>query len=289
MIQFQIKSLAKKIKFFCERVPEAIKTLSGSKKHSDLYCDQAPHPQNILNLFENEWASKFPAPYNQLKAGQSELFNDPRLHWALGVAGDVKGKNILELGPLEGAHSYFLQKHGASVISIEANPRAYMKCLAVKQILNLDNVQFLYGDFTKYLAGDVPSFDLCVACGVLYHMRNPIELIAQVAKCSPKVFMWTHYYDPEICRKHPHLKRNLNEHVVAEHEGFTHTLFKHHYGPKSGKKFFGGPAAYSNWLTREDILDACRHFGFKQIQVSPEHDTPDHVNGPSFAFVASKS
>jgi Protein of unknown function (DUF1698) len=288
MLQFQIKSLAKGVKFFCERFPDALNNLAGNKKHVDLYCDQAPHPQNILDLFENEWVGKLPPPYDHLAAGQSELFNDSRLNWALEVAGDIKGKNILELGPLEGAHSYLLQKHGASVVAIEANPRAYMKCLAVKQILNLDQVQFLYGDFIKYLNGRPPAFDFCIACGVLYHMRNPIELIAQIAKCAPSVFMWTHYYDPEICRKHPKLKYNVNERFEADHEGFKHTLFKHHYGPKSRKKFFGGPAPYSHWLTREDILEGCKYFGFNRIEISKEHDTPHHVNGPSFAFVASR-
>lgn len=289
MVQFYLKSFAKQIKFFCDRIPDAINVLSGRQKNIDLYCDQAPHPQNILDLFKGEWVSKFPQPYDHLVAGKSELFDDSRLDWVIDLVGDIKGKNILELGPLEGGHAYTLQKYGASIISIEANPRAYLKCLAVKQVLNLDRVQFLYGDFAKYLNGKVPSFDLCVACGILYHMRNPMELIAKIAKCSPKIFMWTHYYDPVICRKHPALKNNINEQTSCDYEGFKHTLFKHRYGPKRTKKFFGGPAAYSQWLTREDILEGCKHFGFTNIQISKKHDTPHHVNGPSFAFLASKS
>lgn len=288
MIQLQIKALAKRIKFFCERIPDVFNALSGNKKHIDLYCEQAPHPQNILDLFENEWASKFPAPYDHLKAGKSELFNDSRLNWAFEVIGDVKDKTVLELGPLEGGHAYLLQKNGASVVSIEANPRAFLKCLAVKQLLNLDQVQFLYGDFTKYLSQSSPAFDLCVASGVLYHMCNPIELIAQIANCAPKIFIWTHYYDPTICQKHVSLKYNLKESIPYDYKGFKHTLYKHHYGPKNRKKFFGGPAVHSHWLTRKDILEGCQYFGFDHIEISKEHDTPNHINGPSFAFVASK-
>lgn len=289
MVHPNIKMLAKRMKSVYDRFPEAFRVLSGSKnKHMDLYSDQSPHPQNILNLFENEWASKFPAPYDHLKAGKIELFNDSRLNWALSLVGDMKGKNVLELGPLEGGHAYTLQKQGASVISIEANPRAYLKCLAVKQLLGLDQVQFLYGDFTKYLNDNPPDFDFCVACGVLYHMRNPVELIAQVASCSPKMFMWTHYYDPEICPKHPILQYNLKKSTASEHEGFEHKLYHHHYGFTGGTKFFGGNAAYSNWLPREDILGACRHFGFNHIEINKEFDTPNHVHGPAFAFVASK-
>lgn len=290
MIQFQLKSIAKKVKYFFERIPDAFDSLSGKKKHMDLYCDQAPHPQNIVDLFQNEWVGKFPAPYGHLVAGKLELYNDSRINWALDVVGEIKGKKILELGPMEGAHSYLLQKHGAaSVIAIEGNPRAYMRCLAVKQILNLNRVEFLYGDFTKYLKGNPISFDLCLACGVLYHMQNPIELIANISKSSSKVFVWTHYYDPTICRMHSSLKYNLHEYFQSDYEGFKHTLFKHHYGPKSHKWFFGGPAPFSHWLTKEAILDGCKYFGLKHIEISKEHDEPHHVNGPAFAFVASKS
>jgi len=289
MILSDVKMIARRVKSFYGRIPEAWRLLAGKKnKYIDLYADQAPNPQNILDLFEDEWASKFPSPYEHLKAGHVELFNDQRILWALEVIGDIKGNKILELGPLEGGHAYTLQKHGASVISIEANPRAFLKCLAVKQMLNLDQVEFLYGDFTKYLEGEVPIFDLCVACGVLYHMRNPVELIAQVAKCAPKMFMWTHYYDSEICKNNLGLKYNLKTSKINDHQGFKHTLYQHQYGFTGGKKFFGGPAAYSNWLSREDILEACKHFGFNRIDIAKEFDSPDHIHGPAFAFFASK-
>jgi hypothetical protein len=288
-MQIYLRKAAKRLKLISNRSLEALRVLSGSKQSKmDCYSDKAPHPQNILDLFENEWASKFPIPYDQLKAGKIELFSDSRLEWALSLAGDITGKQVLELGPLEGGHSYMLQQHGASVIAIEANPRAYLKCLAVKQILNLDQVQFLYGDFTKYLDQKVPFFDLCVACGVLYHMRHPVELIAQISKCASKMFVWTHYYDNKICSKHPKLKNNLKTHVSADCQGFKHRLHKHNYGVTGGTKFFGGPAAYSNWLNREDILEACNYFGFKNIEICAEHDTLDHVHGPAFAFFASK-
>lgn len=289
MAYSNFKYMAKRVKSVCERFPEALRILYGSKnKYKDLYSDRSPHPQNILNLFEGEWASKFPTPYEHLQAGKIELFNDNRLNWALGVVGSMNGKKVLELGPLEGGHAYMLQKGGASVISVEANPRAYLKCLAVKQILNLDQVEFLYGDFTKYMEENTNEFDFCVASGVLYHMRNPVELIAQVAKNSSRMFMWTHYYDPEICKKHYELQYNFNQHKSGEYQGFHHTLHHHYYGFTGGTKFFGGSAAYSHWLSREDILGACRYFGFNHIQISKEFDTPNHVHGPAFAFVASK-
>lgn len=285
----QIHALSTSLKSLYYRLAPAYEILIGKKKGNlDQYTDQVPDPQNILDIFKEEWVSKFPEPFNHLKAGNMELFNDSRLEWALKQMGDIKGKKVLELGPLEGGHSYTLQKHGAQVVAVEANPRAYLRCLATKQILNLNHVDFLYGDFTKYLNDENLSFDVCVACGVLYHMCHPVELISQLAKSSSKVFIWTHYYDPVVCEENPRLTLNFKEQSKCEYAGFKHTVYKHNYGITSGKKFLGGPARYSNWLSREEILGACKYFGFEHIQISPEHDCPKHIHGPSFAFVASK-
>ena len=67
-----------------------------------------------------------------------------------------------------------MQKAGASkVISVEANNREFLKCLIVKQMLDLKNVKFLFGDFNRYLEQQERRFDVVVASGVLYHMTNP--------------------------------------------------------------------------------------------------------------------
>jgi SAM-dependent methyltransferase len=80
---------------------------------------------------------------------------------------------VLELGPLEGGHSFMFERLGArEVIAIEANPRAYLKCLIIKELLDLRRVRFLCGDFLEYLRADGTDFDLVFASGVLYHMRN---------------------------------------------------------------------------------------------------------------------
>ena len=45
----------------------------------------------------------------------------------------VDGRRVLELGPLEGGHSYMLQRAGAArVLAIEANTRAFLKFYAIR-------------------------------------------------------------------------------------------------------------------------------------------------------------
>ena len=103
------------------------------------------------------------------KPGASPLFEDPRITWAMDTLGIPEGQRILELGPLEAGHSYMLQRAGArDIISIEANTRAFMKCLCVKELLDLHRVHFLLGDFVSYLKQDTSRYDAVMASGVLY-------------------------------------------------------------------------------------------------------------------------
>jgi hypothetical protein len=284
-----LKALKKRSKNFFNRFQEAFNILFATRKGKlDKYITTIPSHQNALDLFQEEWISRFPEPLQSLKAGEAALFEDSRIEWVLNQLGGVKEKKVLELGPLEGGHAYMLQRQGASsIISIEANPKAYLRCLIVKEILNLDRVQFLCGDFMEYLRQDSNQFDLCVASGVLYHMCSPVELIALAAKRSTHLFLWTHYYDREICKKNMLLWPRFPTHSEACYEGFKHALYRYQYkSARSWNTFCGGPAPFSNWLTRLDILNCCKHFGFKQIAIS--HDTPDHPHGPSFALLASK-
>jgi hypothetical protein len=250
------------------------------------YSQKYPDPQHALNLFKNEWISCLPAPFQHLKAGEYPLFEDARIEWAIQRL-CVENKMILELGPLEGGHSYMLQKHGAfSVTAIEANPRAYLKCLMVKELMRIDKVEFLFGDFNEYLRTCPKSFDVCFASGVLYHMKNPIELLALIAERCSELFLWTHYYDPEICQNWI-LRSKFSAPYLNEVKGYKHTLYPYKYGhARSWSKFIGGPAKTSSWLSRKDILGALCHFGFSEIHVDFEELNSPH--GPSFALVAKR-
>lgn len=253
----------------------------------DQYVKSAPNSQNALDIFSGEWASKFPEPFADLKAGSSQLFEDPRISWAAEQLGGVKGKNVLELGPLEGGHTYMLERLGAaSILSIEANTRAYLKCLIVKEILELKRPHFLCGDFVDYLRNNNKRFDVAIASGVLYHMKNPAELIALLSRVTDKMFIWTHYYDREIISKNPLIPENKFGNITTfEYDGFQHELHRYEYDTAlDSMGFCGGSDMFSNWMKREDILACVEHFGFNDIQVSFDH--PEHPNGPAFALSA---
>lgn len=247
------------------------------------YVSTEPTPQAAIDIFRDEWSSHFPPPLSELQAGDIELFDDPRVRWALSQFGEVKGKSILELGPLEGGHSYMLERaEFGCVLGIEANTRAYLKCLISKELLGLSRTHFVCGDFTKYLQASPPHFDAVFACGVLYHMTNPAELIELISRAADQVFIWTHYHDSSS--RHA---RRFSEPKITEQSGFSHIVYRQYYGSGLGwRGSCGGPRRYSHWMRRDDILACLSFFGFSDIRTSFEN--PDHENGPAFALVAKK-
>ena len=252
---------------------------------SDFYVTSAPSPQNALDIFKGEWSSEVPV---KAQSGKAKLFEDARLSWLEKEAG-CKGKTVLELGPLEGGHSYTLERLEAkSIVSVESNSHAFLKCLVVKELLGLQRVSFLYGDFIEYLKETEQTFEICLASGVLYHMRNPAELIELLSRvCQEYLLIWTHYFDRDILEKDPAFERRFPETVTADHKGFKHTLYRTEYlEALDWKGFCGGNTSYTRWMSREDIFRCLEYFGFEPLKVS--FDEPLHQNGPALAILARR-
>jgi hypothetical protein len=271
-------------------VPQAATNATVVRQSSilDAYLATPPDPQNSLDIFRGEWSSCLPAPFAQYQAGPLPLFEDERIDWAIEQFGGVQGRRILELGPLEGGHSYMLARGGAAeVLAIEANTRAFLRCLIVKELLGMPNVSFRCGDFMAYLHQKPPRFDICIASGVLYHMRNPAELLALIAASAEQCFVWTHYYDADVLHANPLLSPHFTGQESAEYAGFRHTLYHQEYDQALERaQFCGGSATYCRWMGRDDILSCIQHFGFSDIRIAFEDR--DHPHGPCFAFVARR-
>jgi len=253
----------------------------------DAYFETAPSPQNPVDIFAGEWASRLPESLAGVEAGIVPLFDDERVCWALEHLGDLSSRSVLELGPLEGGHTWQLIQAGARVTAVEANTRAYLKCLIVKELLEMGDARFLLGDFLAYLREGPPRFDVCLASGVLYHVRDPVELIALLAPASDRLMLWTHVYDEEVISARPELARRFSAEDRASHRGFDHTLHRFEYAEAlSAEGFCGGSARYSCWLSRADLMAALEHFGWTVDTVA--FDQPLHPHGPALALLATQ-
>jgi len=249
------------------------------------FIGKAPAPENMISLFEGGWASALPIA--GAVSGSSRLFEDERIRWFLEKSGGVHDATVLELGPLEGGHSYMLEKAGArQVVAIEANGLAWLKCLAVKETFGLAKVRFLLGDFLRHLETAEDRYDAVVACGILYHLKNPQDLFPLLRKvCDGPVLLWTMAWSERIRDDHPGLHKRFSSTRTARlPTGATVTLHRHEYQQTVMQKgFFGGNDTYSEWMSREDIQAAAAAAGYQVGEIA--FDEPRHANGPALAML----
>ena len=240
---------------------------------AERYTAQAPDPQVTLDLFRGEWSSRIPLAF--ASTGHAALFNDERITWLINQDQSYRDKTALELGPLEAGHTYMLERTGYQIEAVEANSHAFLKCLIVKELLGLRS-QFLFGDLNEHLKTS-DSVGLCVASGVLYHQLDPIRTLQLIAAKAERLFLWTHYYDSDLCTgalfSHPEIPKAAP---------FPHTLYPRSYNQAlEWDGFCGGPAPMANWLSRADLLRAVEHCGFPIKAAAFDH--PTHQNGPCLA------
>ncbi|MCH6254925.1 hypothetical protein MLD52_00070 [Puniceicoccaceae bacterium K14] len=224
-----------------------------------------PSNQNAIDIFEGQWSSYFPDSYETQTGGSAGLFEDERLLWAQENLGGFQNKRILELGPLEGGHSFMIEQMGAEQIdSIEANSEAYLRCLVTKEICKLRRTNFLLGDFTRHIETSNTHYHTGIACGVLYHQRDPINLIRLLASCCDSLFIWTHYFEKEAISKIEHLKGKFAHSEDVSCEGYEHTLHHYEYGKAlEWNGFCGADYASACWLSEDDILNGLQYFGYE--------------------------
>lgn len=262
---------------------------AGDLSVLDLYRLDPPSPANAVDIFAGDWSSVFPDDIGIDTGGFAPLFTDGRIDWMVEAVGGVDGQRILELGPLEGGHTWALEvEHGAAeIVAIEANQRAFLRCLVAKEILRTTRSRFLLGDFNRYMAETDERFDLVVACGVLYHMEEPARHIGLLCSMADTVFVWTHYYDRERIESDPNLARKFSASTEVEVDGVVHTVHRQDYLDALGwGGFCGAGRPSANWLELADIRAVFDHHGFDITETAFEH--PDHPHGPALAFLARR-
>jgi SAM-dependent methyltransferase len=220
-------------------------------------------------LFAGEWSTVLPV---DAVTGAAPLIGDARLVSCVAAVGGVDGENMLELGPLEGAHSLMLRRDlGASnVVAIEANAGAFLRCLITKELMHLDGVEFRFGDFRPYLDSTTDRFDLAAAIGVLYHLDDPVPVLENLARVSDRIVIWSHVYNTEFDvdrlagRFDPPVDRWLGD--------TSYRLHPYRYEESlEWSGFCGGTRPTAAWIERDDLISVVTSLGF-EIALRDDHD-----------------
>ena len=245
----------------------------------DKFVLTKPSDQNSIDCFKDLWYSSFPSIYN-LSAGAHKLFCDARLDWAFTKIQSKSDWDVLELGPLEGGHSYWLEKNTnvRSITAIEANQLCWLKCLITKEVVDLKKTKYLLGDFIEFLKDTEKGYDLILALGVLYHMKNPLELLQCIAEATERVVIWTQFADTD--------KQKDWQKITVKYKDLKIDGYVNDYGSgNSLSKFIGGLDNYSVWMTKEDILTTLKFCGFTSIEVG---NVSENKFGGEITLVATK-
>ena len=252
----------------------------------DRYVTDAPRDQNQIDVFAGEWSTQFPDALG-VHAGGTRLFEDPRIEWVVEQMGGIDGLDVLELGPLEGGHSAMLHARGASVLAIEANTHAFLRCLITKNLLGLHRCRFELGDFHPFLKTTDRRFDLVLASGVLYHSQEPIALLESMARVTDRIAVWTHYFDAAVLEEPAFRRVFAPESEIVEWHGRAIELRRHAYLESlDWSGFCGGSEETTQWIARQGLFDVIAELGFTDVRNLFED--PKHPFGPCIMLFASR-
>lgn len=107
------------------------------------------------------------------------------------ITQDLRGKKVLDIASNAGFYSFELAKRGAQVTSLDNSYDDIVKAKFAKKILGVENVSFELGDVNDLEEMFKEKFDLVLCLGLLYHVKNPKEIIKKVSKISDFVIFET--------------------------------------------------------------------------------------------------
>lgn len=177
-------------------------------------------------------------------------------------------RTILELGSLEGGHTFALARHHgvARVLGIEARSANIGRARFAQGLLGIANAEFVEADLEKADLATFGKFDAIFCSGLLYHLPEPWTLIDQFSLVTPRVFIWTHY-------------------AADAADNLTMNGFKgREYVEGGPDEPLSGVSPKSFWLTLDSLKKALTNAGYDAIQIL--HDDPKHCHGPAVTLAA---
>lgn len=103
------------------------------------------------------------------------------LNSRFGLAEDLTGLTALDIGALDGPHSFELERRGAKVTSVDIQSPDVTGYNAARKIRCSKN-EYIQGSvyrLNEFLAGQ--TFDIILFFGVWYHLKHPVLAFEQIA------------------------------------------------------------------------------------------------------------
>jgi len=176
---------------------------------------------------------------------------------------------ILELGSLEGAHSFILAQHPGMtrVVALEGRQANLRKARFLQELLQVRNLEFTQANLERAELALFGRFDAVFCSGLLYHLPEPWKLIEQLPAVAPHLFIWTQYA------------------AETEAHDVGHGLRGKIHGEGGPDEALSGLSPTATWLTLNSLRRLLTASGYQRIEII--HDDPEHPNGPAVTIGAS--
>jgi SAM-dependent methyltransferase len=214
---------------------------------------------------------------DQEYGGHLDYWRDPRL--ALFAQAFPRVRTILELGSLEGGHSFELARRPGveRVVAIEGREDNVDRARFVKDVLGLSHVEFVVANLEEYPLAPLGRFDVVFCSGLLYHLPKPWLLLKRIAGISDQVFIWTHYATDAMVATGWRLALKR---LLRRPAGYT-------FGESGLKDPLSGMSATSFWPTLDGLRRMLARAGFTEQRVLNVELEHPHT-GPAITLAASK-
>ena len=171
-------------------------------------------------------------------------------------------RRVLELGSLEGGHTFQLASRAAEVVAVESRPGNLRRARYVQRLLGVRNVTWVRADVETFELSRLGRFDATLCSGVLYHLPEPTRLLGQLPRLARGTLIWTH----------------VGRSAEDAHDGLVGEWFDE-VGTRNPTS---GMSARSFWPTLDSLLGRLEQ-DWARVDVIGRNDA--HPDGPSATIV----
>jgi hypothetical protein len=183
----------------------------------------------------------------------------------------MRGKRLVDLGCLDGAHTLGFARMGFDAVGLEVRDANFAACQHVKQHVHLPNLKYIQDD--TWNLKEYGPFDVVFCSGLLYHLDRPRDFIRLMSSVCHEMLIINTHFAPE----HESIDLSLSE--MTYHEGARGRWYAEPLGSGKEERDRYPWASWNNerafWLAKPDLLQALADAGFRIILESFDFLGPD--------------
>jgi Methyltransferase domain len=185
----------------------------------------------------------------------------------------LSDKHVLEFGCFEGIHTVALSEYARRVTAIDVRIENVVKTIVRCALYGHHPTVFKCNVEERPLNLDWLRADVAFHVGVLYHLKDPVEHIFDLAEFVSNGLLLDTHYSPD-------------DKATEQYESHGRIVRYKKYVEGGYSDPFSGIYDHSKWLRVDDIRMLLRDVGFSKIDVV---ETRQERNGPRVLLIARRA